>query len=98
MTSKQRAKLKSIASSYETIFQIGKNGISEQTIIELNNALEVRELIKIRVLETCELSPKEASFEIAEKTSSEIVQVIGTKIIIYKRNKNPKKRVIELDD
>lgn len=98
MTSKQRAKLKSIASNYETIFQIGKNGVSDETITQLNKALEARELIKIRVLETCELNAKEASFEIGEKTSSQIIQVIGSKIVLYRQNKNPKKRVIDLND
>lgn len=96
LNSKQRAKLRGIASKYETIFQIGKNSISEELIKQLNDALAKRELIKIRVLETCEYTAKEASFEIAEKTFSDVVQVIGSKIILFKQNSNPEKRVIEI--
>lgn len=96
LNSKQRAKLRGIASKYETIFQIGKNGIGEELIKQLNDALAKRELIKIRVLETCEYTAKEVSFEIAEKTFSDVVQVIGSKIVLFKQNKNPEKRVIEI--
>lgn len=96
LNSKQRAKLRGIASKYETIFQIGKNGIGEELIKQLNDALAKRELIKIRVLETCEYTAKEISFEIAEKTFSDVVQVIGSKIVLFKQNKNPEKRVIEI--
>ena len=85
ITSKQRAKLKSIASTEETIFQIGKNALSD-------------ELIKIKVLENCDYSAKEISGEIAERTESMVVQVIGTKIVLYRQNKNPKKRKIDLND
>ena len=90
ITSRQRAKLKGIASNYETIFQIGKNAISD--------ALEARELIKIRVLENCGYSAKELAGEIGEKTNSIVVQVIGTKIVLYRQNKDVKKRKISLDD
>ncbi|NLJ16598.1 MAG: YhbY family RNA-binding protein [Clostridiales bacterium] len=96
LNSKQRAKLKSISSTYETIFQIGKNGIGEELIKQLSDALNKRELIKIRVLETCEYDAKEASIVIAEKTLSEVVQVIGSKIILFRQNDDPKKRVISL--
>ena len=98
ITSKQRARLKSIASGFDTIFQIGKNSISDELIKQLSDALEARELIKIRVLENCDYSAKELSYEIAEKTDSMVVQVIGTKIVLYRQNKNPKKRTISLDD
>lgn len=90
ITSRQRARLKSIASNYDTIFQIGKNAISD--------ALEARELIKIRVLENCGYSAKELAGEIGERTNSIVVQVIGTKIVLYRQNKDAKKRKIELDD
>ena len=90
ITSRQRARLKSIASNYDTIFQIGKNAISDE--------LEARELIKIRVLENCGYSAKELAGEIGERTNSIVVQVIGTKIVLYRQNKDAKKRKIELDD
>lgn len=95
LTSKQRSKLRGIASTYETIFQIGKQGIGEELIKQLDDCLKVRELIKIRVLENSGISAKEASAEIAKKTRSEVVQVIGTKMVLWRPN--PEKRVIELD-
>ena len=98
LTSKQRAHLRSIAQSYNTIFFVGKQGISDELIKQLSDALEARELIKIRVLENCDFSAQELSHEIAEKTDSMVVQVIGTKIVLYRQNKNPKKRTISLDD
>ena len=95
ITSRQRARLKSIASNYDTIFQIGKNAISDELIKQLSDALEARELIKIRVLENCGYSAKELA---GERTDSIVVQVIGTKIVLYRQNKDAKKRKIELDD
>ena len=94
LTSKQRALLKGIASTYETIFQIGKSGISENLINQVSDALRKRELIKLRVLDNCEYSAQEASHEIAEKTGSEVVQVIGTRFILF--NRNPKEPVIDI--
>lgn len=96
LNSKQRSKLRGIASQYETIFQVGKNGVGEELIKQLNEALAKRELIKIKVLETCEYTAKEVSYEVAEKTLSDVVQVIGSKIVLYKQNRNPEKRVIEI--
>ncbi len=98
ITSKQRARLKSIASGYDTIFQIGKNALGDELINQLSNALEARELIKIRVLENCDYTARELAQEIADRTESLVVQVIGTKIVLYRQNKNPKKRTISLDD
>lgn len=94
LTSKQRALLKGIASSYETIFQIGKGGISDNLIQQVSDALRKRELIKLRVLENSEYSAREASQELAEKTGSEVVQVIGSRFILFKRN--PKEPVIDI--
>lgn len=94
ITSKQRALLKGIASTYETIFQIGKSGISENLINQISDALRKRELIKLRVLDNSEYSAQEASREIAEKTGSEVVQVIGTRFVLFKRN--PKEPVIDI--
>ena len=97
LNSKQRAKLRGLASNIETIFQVGKNGIGDELIKQLEDALKKRELIKIRVLETCEYTAKEASELIAQRTLSEVVQVIGSKIVLFKQNRNPEKRVVELN-
>ena len=80
MTSKQRAYLRSLANSIDAIFQIGKNGINDNLIKQLNDALEVRELIKITVLETAPASAKDLSFELSKRTNSITIQVIGSKI------------------
>ncbi len=98
ITSKQRAKLRAIASGYDTIFQIGKNGTSDEQVNQLSNALEAREMIKIKVLENCDYTAKELAEELAALTKSMVVCVIGSKIVLYRQNKNPKKRVIYLDD
>jgi len=86
LTSKQRAYLRGIASTYETIFQIGKSGVTEQMCKDIGEALRKRELIKLRVLDNSGYTPREAADEIAEATGSEVVQVIGTKFVLYKRN------------
>ena len=91
LTSKQRAALKSIASTEDTILQVGKNGIVDTLVIQVSHALKAREIIKMKVLEGAMLSPAEAAAELAEKTKSEVVQVIGNKIVLFKRNpQNPK--------
>ncbi len=91
LTSKQRATLKSIASTEDTILQVGKNGIVDTLVIQVSDALKAREIIKMKVLEGAMLSPAEAAAELAEKTKSEVVQVIGNKIVLFKRNpQNPK--------
>ena len=81
LNSKQRAKLRSMANSLETILQIGKGGISENTVKQVEDALKARELIKIRVLENSIYSAKEAANEIAQATGCDVVQVVGTRII-----------------
>lgn len=86
LTSKQRATLKSIASTEDTILQVGKNGIVDTLVIQVSDALKAREIIKMKVLEGAMLSPAEAAAELAEKTKSEVVQVIGNKIVLFKRN------------
>ncbi len=94
LTSKQRAYLRSIAAGYDTIFQVGKNGISDTLIQQVNGALHKRELIKLRVLDNSMLSAGEAAEKIAEETSSEVVQVIGSRFVLFKRN--PQEPVIDL--
>lgn len=91
MTSKQRAYLRGLANSIDAIFQIGKNGITENLIKQLNDALEARELIKITVLETAPDSAKNLSFEIAENTNSIVVQVIGNKITLFRQKEKDSK-------
>ncbi len=90
LTSKQRATLRGIASTYETIFQIGKSGIQDTLITQVKDALRARELIKLRVLDNCPLDAREVASEIAERTESEVVHVIGSRFVLFKRNsKNP---------
>ncbi len=86
LTSKQRATLRGIASTSETILQIGKGGIRDALIQQVKDALKKRELIKLRVLENCPLDAREAAAELAEQTKSEVVQVIGSRFVLFKRN------------
>lgn len=96
LTSKQRAKLRSIAQSYEPIFFIGKSGLSDEIIKQLENAINARELIKLGVQESCEFSAREAADLIAPKLGADVVAVIGRKFVLWRRSRDPKKRVIEL--
>ena len=96
LTSKQRAKLRSMAQSYEPIFFIGKSGLSDEIINQLENAINARELIKLGVQESCEYSAREAADLIAPKLGADVVAVIGRKFVLWRRSKDPKKRVIEL--
>ena len=94
LNSKQRAALRGIASTYDTIFQVGKGGISDTLIAQIEDALRKHELIKLRVLDNSMYSSREAAEEIAEKTGSDIVQVIGSRFVLFKRN--PKEPVINI--
>lgn len=94
LTSKQRAYLRGIAAKEDTIFQVGKSGIGDNLISQVNDALKARELVKIKVLETSPVSAEEAAAQISEKTRSETVQVIGSKLTLFKRN--PQEPKIEL--
>ena len=96
LTSKQRAQLRSIASTAETILMVGKDGIGENLIKQANDALEARELIKGKVLENSLLTAREAAEELAPVTSSEVVQVIGNKFVLYRQQPQKDKRKIEL--
>ena len=91
ITSKQRAYLRSLAQSLDTIFQIGKGGITEELCHQIENCLEARELMKVRVLENSGYSAKEAAAEIAEKTGAEVVSVLGTKFVLYRESENKKR-------
>lgn len=96
LTSKQRAHLRSIAQSYNPIFYIGKLGITDEMINQLENAINARELIKIGVQEACEYNAREAADFIAPKLGADVVAVIGRKFVLWRRSLDPKKRVIEL--
>ena len=94
LSSKQRAYLRSLANSIDTIVMVGKGGLSEQILKQAADALKARELIKGKVLESCEISVSEAAEAIAEETHSEVVQVIGTKFVLYKKNEKEPKIVL----
>ena len=96
ITSKQRAQLKGLASSMDTIMQIGKDGITENVVASASDMLRARELVKIKVLESCEFTPREACEALAEACGAVPVQVIGTKFVLYKKNpKEPKIRLVK---
>ena len=90
LNSRQRSQLRGLANSMETILQVGKSGVTENTVKQVSDALEARELIKLRTLETCPTSPRETAEEIAEKTGADVVQVIGTRFVLYKESKDNK--------
>lgn len=96
LSSKQRAQLRGIAMTEDTIIQIGKAGITENTVTEVSNALAARELIKGRVLENSLLTAAEAANALAEVCGAETVQVIGSKFVLFKRNiKEPKIELVK---
>ncbi len=94
LTSKQRAQLRALANSIDTIFQVGKVGINEQLIKQTDDALEARELIKLRVLETSPQNVREVADTLAERTNSDVVQVIGSRFILYRESREHKKIVL----
>lgn len=91
MTSKQRAYLKGLAMTIDPIFQVGKASITPEFTTGISEALEARELIKISVLKNCMDDPKEIAQILSERTKSEVVQVIGKKIVLYRESKEKKK-------
>lgn len=91
ITSKQRAFLRSMANTMETILIVGKGGITAEVVKQADDALTAREIFKGKVLETAEDTAREVAVNLAEQTQAEIVQVIGTKFVLYrKNNKNPR--------
>ena len=100
LTSKQRAQLRGMAAGIDTIVHVGKDGIGDNLIKQVNDALEARELIKGRVLENSLLSPREAAQQLAPLTRSEVVQVIGTKFVLYRptHNKDKKDKIVLVPD
>ena len=93
LTSGQRAKLRSLASTLSPVTQIGKGGVTENFLTTVCDALEARELIKLSVLETAEYTPREAAEGIADALNAAVVGVIGRKIILYRRSLNGKRHI-----
>ena len=91
MTSKQRAYLKSLAMKLDPVFNVGKASITPEFTTAIAEVLETRELIKIAVLKNCLDEPMEIAEVLAERTHSQVVQVIGKKIVLYKESKDNKK-------
>ena len=91
LTSKQRAYLRGLASNEDTIMQVGKGGISDNLIKTVSDALEARELIKLKVLENSGESPRSAAEALAAATNAEVVTVIGTKFVLYRESEKNKK-------
>ena len=96
MTSKQRAYLKGLAMNLDPIFQIGKGSVTPELTAAVAEALEARELIKLSVLKNCLDDSNSIAQTLAERTRSEVVQVSGKKIVLYKQAKDEKKRKIVL--
>ena len=96
LTSKQRAQLRALANPIDTVLMVGKGGFSEQLYKTADEAITARELIKGKVLEHCEFSAREAADTIAENIGADVVQVIGSKFILYRKNKkDPKIRLVK---
>ena len=95
LNSKQRAQLRGLANDIDTIIHIGKDGIGDNLVKQANDALEAREIIKGKVLENSMLSAREGAEELAKATRSEVVQVIGTKFVLYREShsKDKDKRI-----
>lgn len=91
LTGKQRSYLKKLAHSIDPIFQLGKNGITENFVRQIDEALEAREIIKVKVLDNNFMDTKDAANEVAQKTNSEFVQSIGSKFVIYRESEDNKK-------
>ena len=94
MTSKQRAFLKSLAMNIVPTVQIGKSGLTPDVTKSVEEAFNTKELMKLSVLQNCMEYPKDMAQTIAERTGSQVVQVIGRKIVLYKEGKGDKKKII----
>ena len=97
LTSKQRAQLRGLANDLDTILYIGKDGVGPSLIKQADDALEARELIKGKVLENSPLSTREGAEELARAARAEVVQVIGSKFVLYREtHSKPKEKRIKL--
>ena len=88
ITSKQRSYLRSLAHNVDPLVYVGKMGVTENVVKELDNCLENRELVKVKLQEGCELDPKVLANELADQLGAEFVQAIGRKITLYRRSKD----------
>ena len=93
MTSKQRAYLKGLAMNTEPIFQMGKASLTPELTKAVDEALAARELVKISVLQNCADDPHELASILSERTRSQVVQVIGKKIFLYREGKDKKNKI-----
>ncbi|MBQ2766850.1 MAG: ribosome assembly RNA-binding protein YhbY [Clostridia bacterium] len=91
LTSKQRAQLRALANPIDTIMQVGKGGITENLITTVSDALEARELIKLRVLENSDETPRSAAEALAEAVGADVVAVIGTRFVLYRESEKHKR-------
>ena len=96
ITSKQRAALRKMGHDLDTIYQIGKGGMSDELLRGITDALEARELIKCRTLDMCEYSSKEAANLIADAVGADVVSVVGSRFVLYKQSSKEKNRRIEI--
>ena len=96
LTSKQRAEFRAQANALETTLMVGKDGVTEAVVAEADRLLTARELVKGKVLDNSLLSAREAAEELAANTRSEVVQVIGSKFVLFRMQTNVLKRKIEL--
>ncbi|MBQ8908957.1 MAG: ribosome assembly RNA-binding protein YhbY [Clostridia bacterium] len=97
ITTKQRAFLRGLGNALEPVMQIGKEGLSENSIEAINALLEARELVKIKVLNNSDFSPKEMMVQVCDATHAEPVQVIGRIVIIYRKSSKKDFKHIELN-
>ena len=96
LNTKQRAYLRSLATQIDTIMQVGKGGVGEAMIKTVSDALEARELIKMKVLENSGDAVRDVAQELAAAVGATLVTVIGNKLVLYRQAKDPKRRKIEL--
>ena len=94
ITSKQRAYLKGLAMTMDPILQLGKGGLTPENTASVDEALAARELIKINVLQNCLEDSRQMAETLAERTRSQVVQVIGGKIVLYREGKDDKKKIV----
>lgn len=91
LTGKQKRFLRAEAHHLTPIFQVGKGGVNEQMLLQIEDALEARELIKVRILDNCEEDKHDVAEQLAEGTGAELVQLIGLTVVLYKESRENKK-------
>ncbi len=94
LTGKQKRYLRSLAHHLDPIFQVGKGGVNENMVKQIREALEARELIKVSVLQNCDMDKKNVAQEIANGSNAELVQIIGNVIVLYKESEERKQIVL----